>query len=253
MIYFCHGAPGGPSDAQLLADMPDGVEVITPNLFENLNTERDIADQTLVQFDNLTSQHGGADICLMGFSMGALAACHIAARRPNKVSHLTLISAAAPLELGHFLPDMAGAPVFLLAKQRPKMLRALTWAQGVLTKIAPGYLLKRMFLGSDPSEIALLETTTFQTKIREGLRNSFTKQPGNYAAFLAAYTKPWGQVLADIQCPTKMWHGAEDIWAPPAMADALKEALPGEVTLTTLPNTGHYGALQQAKLAPATV
>jgi pimeloyl-ACP methyl ester carboxylesterase len=66
---------------------------------------------------------------LVGFSIGALAATKIAAFDPEQVSKLTLISPAAPLQLGTFLEDMAGKPIFEMAIKRPGVLALVTRVQ----------------------------------------------------------------------------------------------------------------------------
>ena len=97
MIYFCHGVPGGPEDASLL-----GIEgVAAPDLF---------AAAPLAQFDAATAGAPDGSVHLVGFSIGAMVALRLAASRPDKVGKVTLISPAAPLNLGDFLPAMAGKP-----------------------------------------------------------------------------------------------------------------------------------------------
>ena len=65
---------------------------------------------------------------IVAFSLGAYRAIATAASQPEHVTRLTLISPAAPLELGDFLPHVAGRAVFR-ATRFPPLLRALTAVQ----------------------------------------------------------------------------------------------------------------------------
>lgn len=170
MIYFCHGVPGGPDDAQLLMSVDP--EFIAPNLFQ---------DGVFVpedQFDALTEGAFDGAVHLVGFSIGAMAAVRIAAAFPARVGKLTLISPAAPLALGDFLPDMAGRPVFKIAMRSPFLLMGLVAAQDLIMRLAPNLLIRQLFGTADAE---LLTKPAFQTILRAGLRNGLCDHPTAYA------------------------------------------------------------------------
>lgn len=166
MIYFCHGVPGGPEDASLL-----GIEgVAAPDLF---------AAAPLAQFDAATAGAPDGSVHLIRFSIGAMVALRLAASRPDKVGKVTLISPAAPLNLGDFLPAMAGKPVFRMAKRLPSLLRFVTGLQGLVVKIAPDFMLDRLFAKAEPHERRLVSEPEVRKALRAGLRNSMvnTQRP----------------------------------------------------------------------------
>ena len=147
MIYFCHGVPGGPDDAQLL--MSGDPEVIAPNLFQDgVFLPED-------QFDALTEGALDGAVHLVGFSIGAMAAVRIAAAFPARVGKLTLISPAAPLELGDFLPDMAGLPVFKITMRSPFLLKGLVAVQGLFKRMAPNLLIRQLFGTAEAELLAI--------------------------------------------------------------------------------------------------
>lgn len=237
MIYFCHGVPGGPLDASLL-----GIEsVIAPNLFEAA---------PLVQFDADTADVPNGSVHLIGFSIGAMVALRLAASRPDRIGKITLISPAAPLSLGAFLPDMAGKPVFKLAKHAPAVLRVLAWLQGLGVKISPEVVLRRLFAKADPHERRLVAEPEVRKVLRAGLRNSFSKHPRSYVQAVCAYVGDWAGALPKVTCPVEIWHGEADTWAPIAMAEALTRALPKGAQLHRVASAGHYGALKAAQITP---
>lgn len=241
MIYFCHGVPGGPDDAQLL-NIPDDSTVVAADF-----VSRGGLPNAVAQFDASMREHS-APINLVGFSIGAMIALHIAAARPDQIKTLTLISPAAPLQCGAFLDRMTGKPVFKLAKRSPFALRMLTLLQSVVLRIAPNALLKPLFARCGPEEKALLQDKAFHNILLSGLRNAYISNPATYAKVLTAYVSDWSDILAKITTPTTIWHGDADTWAPVEMAYALENQLSGPVTLHIIVGGEHYTTLTKADL-----
>ena len=76
--------------------------------------------------------------------------------------------------------------------------------------------------------------------LREGLGHG----RANYVREIGAYVRDWSAILPAIRHPVTLWHGAEDNWSPPAMAEALAERLPYVTALHRLPGLSHYSALR---------
>ncbi|MDT8326198.1 MAG: alpha/beta hydrolase [Roseovarius sp.] len=248
-LYFCHGAPGSPLDADLGFAGRFGLpRVIAPDLFAAGATGDDPIKATTAQFDSLTEKLPDGGIHLVGFSIGAMVAAHIAAARPERINRLTLVSPAAPLQLGDFLPQMAGQPVFRLAARHPHLFTALTYGQGVLTRAAPDFLMRRLFATAGGAEHALLENPDAAEVIRKGLCHGFAQNPKGYARMVAAYVRDWSPVLDAITCPVDIWQGTADRWVPLAMAQALAARLPGKVRMRLLEGSGHYSTLSHVDL-----
>ncbi len=190
-------------------------------------------------------------IHLIGFSLGAFAALQVASRLGDNVVRLDLISAAAPLDLGNFLPDMAGRAVFNAARAGRWRFRALVWLQATLARFAPGMLTSTLFASAAPADRALLAGEGFRARYRDVLRASFVDDGAGYRREVAAYVRPWAGSLATISADTTLWHGNADNWAPFAMAEALQAALPGGATLNRLAGLSHYSALAAALSAIA--
>ena len=157
---------------------------------------------------------------LNGFSLGAACALRLAVLAPDKVAKLTLISAAAPLKLGDFLPDMAGAPVFRAARSAGRM-RALTQAQSVLAFMGPGLFARLLARASTAEEHALITSTPVVRALQDGL----VAHRAAYLREVIAYVMPWARHLPHVRAQTQMIHGTEDCWASPDMARALQAAL----------------------------
>ncbi|KZL21503.1 Alpha/beta hydrolase family protein [Pseudovibrio axinellae] len=246
VIYFCHGIPGSAHDIAFIQDsLPSGVEVIAPNL---LDVEGDPKEACVQQFDEMTAGRDQAAIHVIGFSIGTMAAAHIAGARADKVAKLTFVSAAAPLGLGDFLPKTAGAPVFKVAQFKPRLLKFLIAFQGLFFRIGPALLLNRLFAKCGVKEKELIEKPEVSGVLRAGLANSLVKHPDTYGAYLKAYVSDWSAVLTGIRCPTELWHGSADTWSPIEMVYAIKEALPTDGQLHIVEGAEHYSTLQALRL-----
>lgn len=189
---------------------------------------------------------GGAPAHLIGFSLGGFVALRTAPHLGRWAASLDLVSAAAPLELGAYLDDMAGKPVFTVARQSPGMLRLLTAFQGLLAKHAPSQLFALLFASAAGGDAALADDPAFRGEMADTLRRGLNAGRPGYLRDVLAYVQPWAGRLAEVRTPTRIWHGAADTWSPPAMASALAEALPGKIRPQIAPGLSHYSCLHDA-------
>ena len=243
-LFFCHGVPGGPDDAALL-EAGDRL-VIAPNLFDFATG--DPVQNLLTVFDTACAEEGSDGMHVVGFSIGAMAALRLAAARPQMVAKVTVISPAAPLQLGSFLPEMAGAPVFKLAMRHLTALRMLTAVQGLLARKAPGILINQLFAKCGVQEQALMSDPQFLAALRAAMRNSFAEHRAGYLKYLSAYVADWTEDLARVQAPVEIWHGDADTWAPMAMSEAIREMIPSSCALNIVAGGEHYSTLKAAQI-----
>lgn len=175
-----------------------------------------------------------------------MSALHIAAERGPLVRKLILISPAAPLELGDFLPAMAGRPVFEAARAGDWSLRLFSAAQASMVALAPSFVINTMFRASPDADRALLSSKRFVDVVVSSLRACLGSQQDAYRSELRAYVQPWAHVLDKVECEIEIWAGSDDDWAPIGMAEALKHRLGNRATLNVCPGLGHYSTLQDA-------
>ncbi|WP_175500713.1 alpha/beta fold hydrolase [Litoreibacter janthinus] len=229
-IYFCHGLPGSPLDTSLMT-----AKAIAPDLLA--------ASDPLSQFDEMTA-HLSGQVHIAGFSIGARIACLIAANRPDRIAKLTLISPGAPLQTGDYLSQMAGRPVFLAAQKSEAAMARFALIQSLAIRAAPGLLLSALFAKSGPDERAFARNQ--KPALQHGLRQSLLTYRAAYIAHLRDYVADWSDLLPQISCPTDIYHGTQDKWAPVTMAHALNDAIE-RATLHLTP-TEHYTTLAQVRL-----
>ncbi len=240
-FVYCHGLPGAPTELRALTPT---TQLRGARLLDRLTQQpAAYADRVCSGFDALNTSE---PIDVVGFSLGAMAATHIAAYRPTMVRTLVLISPAAPLELGDFLPTMAGRPVFEAAGRGALSLGLLSSIQSIMASLAPDLMLKTMFATSHAAERDLLANPAFAAMALEALKRCLGAQQAAYRAELETYVRPWAHVLDAVKCQTEIWQGDEDTWTPPDMARALATRLQPRATLNFLEGLGHYTTLQAA-------
>lgn len=170
---------------------------------------------------------------IVGVSGGGPLAAACARFMPERVSALALVSSVPPpqwidrgglgllLHLGHW-PLVARAVMVVARRFLSSPARAESLAFGQLLK------------GMDREVMNHDRRTTLLVAMREGLRR--TTQGA--AADAGRYGRLWGFQPQDIQVPTAIWHGTEDLLVPLASSQAFS-AIPGS-RLNVLPDEGHY-------------
>lgn len=237
-IVYCHGLPGTPEElSALVPSLPAGrvrglarLDQVHPTL----------QGRVLAAFDALELNR---PVDVAGFSLGAMSAVIIAAKRASLVRRLVLISPAAPLELGDFLPSMAGKPVFEAAQRGRLVLGVFSALQSAAVMAAPRRLIETMFARSPDADRRLLASRGFINIILAGLRASLFERNSAYRAELREYVRPWAGILDEVRCETEIWQGSADDWTPPAMADALKQRIGERAKVKVCAGLGHYSTL----------
>jgi pimeloyl-ACP methyl ester carboxylesterase len=240
-ILYCHGLPGSPEELAVFDPSAAARHVHALDRLSQPHASYEA--RVLAAFDEATVD---GPVTVAGFSLGAMSAARIAAKRAPMVRKLILISPAAPLQLGDFLPAMAGKPVFEAAQRGEALLRIFTALQASLVALAPNRILETMFSKSPEADKRLLVSPGFRDVVTSGLRNCLGPRQAAYRSELRAYVQPWAGVLDEIRCETEIWQGSDDDWTPPAMAQALKTRLGAHATLKPCVGLGHYSTLLAA-------
>ena len=148
------------------------------------------------------SQVGSQRIDVVGFSIGAFVALQVCRHLGAQVRRLHLISAAAPLESGHFLPHMAGRTLFRLARSSPGWLDTHTSVQRLLARRAPQLLLRLMFSTARGDDRALVVDPIFRRWITPLLQGCLVDHRPGYLRELRAYAAAWSSTLPTMTVPT---------------------------------------------------
>jgi pimeloyl-ACP methyl ester carboxylesterase len=240
-VYF-HGTPGTSEELTLVTDENwlNNIRIVLPD------RDGQFAGDFDAMSTSLKARFSGARLHLVGFSMGGFVALQVASRLGPMVDRIDLVSAAAPLELGDFLPAMAGKHLFAAAIRSPLRFQFLVRAQAFLSAFAPALLHRALFKNVPHAEQKLAADPGFETTINRMTRASLFRNRLSYTREILAYVKPWSMVLPQIHAKTYLWHGADDTWTPVSMAHALAAALPNVVAVNIMPGRAHYSCLIEA-------
>lgn len=248
-ILYLHGLPGSfSSDMEIVfgpGKPPDGVSGLERLMA--LGGNSDYGAAVIDAFDIVVGARRKPDpVHIVAFSLGAMPAMIIAAARPGSIAALDLIAPAAPLQLGNFLPDMAGKPVFDAASRSEFRLGLLIRAQSAALKLAPGLIARQLFAAAPQTERSLMSTAERLKAFLDGMRYALLDNARSYRAELLAYVSDWTEMLPKVTRPVRIWQGTDDNWTPPAMTRALTDRLGGPTEIQSLAGLSHYGALLHA-------
>ena len=240
---YCHGIPGSAAELDLFGN------AIVANKLHVL--DRVAASHRGSRWlDHLAEEAlavaGDRPIHLLGFSLGSHAALRLAALLGPRVSSIDLIAPAAPLETGDHLPLMAGGAIFRMARDHPRLFRAVAAGQSAMARGAPGTLAKMLLSSAVAADRSLADTREFQDRLGEILRTSLGTGKAAYRHEISAYVRPWADCLALVEAPVTLWHGEADNWSPPTMTDALAEHMPHIADVHRLAGLSHYSMLRTA-------
>lgn len=241
-LYF-HGLPG--SAAELAAFGPDiAARAAGFHVAARGGDFARLAAQTAAQFPE-------GPLHLVGFSLGAAAALRVAPHLGERVERIDLVSPAAPLQLGDFLGQMAGAPVFRAALAGRVLFAALTFVQAQVARISPEKLAAALMAKARGEDRALAADPRFIAALAQSLRHSLLGSRAAYTAEIRAYVADWRDHLAQVSPQVAIWQGSEDDWTPPTMAEALAAALPQRPEVTMLQGLSHFSTLRHYLAAEA--
>lgn len=242
-IYF-HGIPGNCSELALFGQwgnsrMPVPFVAERGSMVFELEANRyfdRLADEVKARFS-------GGRLRFVGFSLGAVAALQVAHRLGDQVIGLDLISAAAPLSTGNYLPQMAGRRVFEIARRHPLAFRTFVKMQSIAVRVAPNLLYKALFATALGADEVLKDDRCFKEVMLDLLRTSLTIDTAAYYHEILFYVQDWSPILAQVSQPVTLWHGTTDNWSPPDMAIALARSLPNCTHINWIEGASHYSTL----------
>jgi len=246
VVYF-HGVPGDPEECRIFdhAGKDHGIRFICIDRFAvDSSIKGELYYKLLAKEISIISQ--GNPVDFVGFSIGAFIALQTYRYMVTEVRNLHLVSAAAPLESSDYLEAMAGKQVFKLAQSFPALFLLLSYWQGLLARVYPKALFRLLFASAVAGDKALAGESEFQSSITKVLKSCFTNHVRGYVRDVIAYVNPWKVTLSDVSVNTYIWHGAEDNWSPPLMANYLKSAIPGCSSLKIFNGMSHYSCLYRA-------
>jgi pimeloyl-ACP methyl ester carboxylesterase len=198
---------------------------------------------------SLIEKRANGPVHLIGNSLGGAISTRIAARRPDLVRTLTLISPALPDLRPRLLPArlavvaLPGVGRWVLGK-----MATMTPEQRTDTSIGELYADPSRFLPQRRAE-AIAEVTR-----RDRLSYSVDALLGSTRALVAEYTRPGSASLwqdaAKVTAPTLLIHGSHDRLVNPAMAGRAARTF-RNCRAIVLPRIGHVAMMERPELVAA--
>jgi pimeloyl-ACP methyl ester carboxylesterase len=149
-------------------------------------------------------------VSVIGYSLGGAYGSVLAARFPERVSHLGLFSSSVPM-------DYISQP---LAPHLRMMLRVFNVAPDIFKYVMslimhstlrdPQKYYTKIAKQLNETDSQILNGTLWQERIGEQLRHRLMGGVKVYVQEYIMMTQGWEVELSDIQCPTLIWHGDED-------------------------------------------
>jgi len=241
-VVFCHGLPGSrlehPPDSRPAAER--GLRFIVPDrpgyggtsprpgraLGEEVADVRTLADELgLEAFDAL------------GFSGGGPHAMAIAARLPERVRRLGLISSWAPFDRAG-TEGMAEANRQLWALARADFEAFAETLEAAIAQAGDAY---GLLVGGAPEEDrAIFEDEAVAAAYRADTEEAMRQGLAGMLEDAGAVIGSWPFAPEAIRRPARLWHGDRDANAPVTMGRWLARHLP-RAELTEWTGTGHFG------------
>lgn len=228
-LIYLHGLPGSSMEISLAGCSLDGV--FAPEFGQGKEEA------------SILAHIGERKARLVGFSLGAFRALVFAAQHPQAVESIDLIAPAAPLDLGDYLPLMAGGPVFRLARLSPTIFTLISGVQAYLARHRPQLLARQIFSTAQGHDAALVKQPDFQQRWAAMVQASLGAQRHAYCQAILAYVRAPHDFLSQVHAPVTLWYGTQDNWTPPAMAMALAARLPYGVACHAIEGASHYSTL----------
>ncbi len=196
----------------------------------------------------LTDTLGIGRFAVMGWSCGGPYAAVCAAKMPERVTAVGLLSSAVPFELFGTTKGLSGDDRILLflVRRAPRLASALlrvSIADASETRLYRE--IRRSFPAVDAAALKergpAADAVAF---VKESMRQGTAGCLQDYRVF----GDPWGFALGEVTAPVHIWEGAEDHTGPPEYRDLLLRFLP-DARLTVVPGEGHLSLLQHQAAA----
>lgn len=244
VVYF-HGAPGAMEECAVFDRYAKdhNLHIVCFDRFalDSSLTREDYFHHLVAQIESLA---GGKQADIIGFSIGTYIALEVAALLKGQVRQIHLVSSVAPLYSGDFLDHMAGGLVFKLAMQKPSIFSMLTQFQSLIARLVPSMLVNMLFATAAGKDKELIQQNDFKTHITGVLKQCFKHRAKGYIRDISCYVE-WHEAK-EYSASIQLWHGTEDNWSPPSMADSLANTITSNVSVEKMKGLSHYSCLYEA-------
>ncbi|MDO6765057.1 alpha/beta fold hydrolase [Agarivorans sp. 1_MG-2023] len=182
-----------------------------------------------------------AKVELLGYATGGVYAACSAAKIPDMVSHLTIVSSGDALTYDS--DYKATAKLYRmhmkLARDFPNMHRLFTNILDKGLHKDPNKLFKVLARDLEGTDVELFESPMFKEKFGRYLMESKVQGGNAFSDEVRQVMAPWGFEIEDVKVATQLFHGENDKHIPLTLAERFI-ARAENARLEVIPELGHY-------------
>jgi pimeloyl-ACP methyl ester carboxylesterase len=238
-----HGNPGsrlsfwgndeviGASGARLIAVDRPGIGLSDPQPGRRIvNWPADVAE--------LADALGLDRFAVMGHSVGGAYAAACAEALPDRVAASGLVSPIIPLDSPQAVDELGKPGQWLLARDRPRLLRVSIRTLFLLARLTPNFSRRVFAAKSTPAEKAISSRPEVMRRALASARESTRQGAHGLVDDMRVAMRPWGFDPARIRVPVVIWQGDQDSSIRESWGEWWAEAVPG-AELVRCPGEGH--------------
>lgn len=250
-VFYFHGTPGARVELATFAP-PALIERLRLHLIavdrpgmglSDFQPGRRVSDwpkDVLALADHLGLERFG----VLGYSGGTLYAMACAALIPDRLTRVVLAGVVGPFDRPGLTDGInpQNLQVLELCRTRPGLARLIQRLMGFMAGILPKQTIKQVLSALPPPDQAALADPAIQQGFLRMVIEASRRGGHGPQHDSALMVSPWDFDPAAIRTQVKMWQGAQDRNAPPAMAEYLAGIIPG-CDLQIYPAEGHVSIM----------
>ncbi|WP_220718411.1 alpha/beta fold hydrolase [Agarivorans litoreus] len=183
---------------------------------------------------------------LLGYATGGVYAACCAAKIPERISSMTIVSSGDALTYDSDYE--ATAKLYRmhmkLARDFPSMHRLFTNILDKGLHKDPNKLFKVLARDLEGADVELFESPQFREKFGRYLKESKIQGGNAFSDEVRQVMSPWGFDIEDVKVTTQLFHGEQDRHIPLVLAERFVERA-ANAKLTVVPEQGHYMIYRQ--------
>jgi pimeloyl-ACP methyl ester carboxylesterase len=250
-VFFLHGMPGsssGPRPRNAVLHR-HGVKLISYNRpgygRSTRQPDRTVADAA-TDVELLANHLGLGAFTVLGRSGGGPHALACAAKLSDRVLRAAVLVSFAPADAvgldWHRNMASANTEVYREASFDPEQLAETLRVRANRVKHNPAHLLELLRIDVTAADARIIDDFYLRQLLLQTYQNAVADGPFGWIDDVMAIRQHWGFHPRDITVPVRLWHGADDQFAPPSHTVWLGEQIPNAI-VEVQEGAAHFGAL----------
>ena len=180
-----------------------------------------------------------------GISSGGPYALACAYRMPERITHVSLVSALAPLHEEELFEkvDPKMRRLFGFAHSMPGLFNGLMGIAFLFLKDRFELAFEKLVADLPESDKKLLIRPDIAEMFKKDVAQAFRQGGKGVVSDMDILSQQWGFELDNIKLPVNIWHGSADTIVPISLARFMSENLP-QAESHFIEGSGHFMALQ---------